>query len=111
MARALSGENEVQVEFVRKDGRKRKIPVWFSVNGRTLELLPMYGLKTKWFEAVERTGRMDIEAKGTRVAATPEISKDAEEVDAVKRRFAAKYGESDVGRYYPTSEVALKITL
>ena len=110
-ARALSGEREVQIEFAKKDGRKRKIPVWFSVSGDTVELLPMYGLKTKWFEDVERTGRMELESRGTRVAASPTISRDAKEVDAIKARFAAKYGEAEVRRYYPTSEVALKITL
>ncbi len=32
-------------------------------------------------------------------------------VDEIKRRFAAKYGEREVERYYPTSEVPLQIGL
>ncbi len=111
LAKGLSGESEVQIEFVRENGQKRKIPVWFTLQGRTLELLPMYGLKTKWFRAVESTGRLGVMGKGTSVSASPEVLRDPKEVGAIKRRFAAKYGEKDVKRYYPTSEVALKILI
>lgn len=97
------------IEFLKKDGRKRKIPIWFTLEGRTLELLPMYGLKTKWFNDVERAKKMDVEVKGDRISATPVVLRETRVVDEVKKRFAAKYGEKDVKRYYPTSEVALKI--
>jgi hypothetical protein len=40
-AEALSGQNEVQISFVRsKSGKARTIPVWFTVEGGRVQLLP-----------------------------------------------------------------------
>jgi hypothetical protein len=69
----------------------------------------MHGLNTMWFQDVERSGRMEVTAKG-RTTSTPfEIVRDVGKVEHVKKRFSLKYGESDVGKYYPTSEVAIEI--
>lgn len=111
LAGPLSGEQEVQIEFVKKEGRRRKIPVWFTLEGRTLELLPMYGLKTKWFQDVERAGKVEVVSKGASVSRSPTIVREKAAVDAIKKRFAAKYGADDVRKYYPTSQVALRIQL
>ncbi len=110
-ASALSGQDEVQIEFAKADGRRRKIPVWFAVEGGDLELLPMLGTKTKWFGDVERNGMLVLSARGQSMAAAPKVLRERDAVERVKRHFAAKYGEDDVKRYYPTSEVALAIKL
>ena len=111
-AEALSGEQEVQITVVRaKDGSRRTLPVWFSVHGSKLELLPMHGLKTRWFMDLERNGEMEVKAKDKSRIATPVIVLDSAAVEATKNRFGLKYGLGDVRKYYPTSEVALEISL
>lgn len=111
-AEALSGENEIQITVIRaKDGSKRTLPVWFSVQGSKLELLPMYGLKTRWFRDVEGSGKIEVEVKDKSQITAPRIIRDPVAVDEIKRRFGQKYGIGEVKKYYPTSEVALEISL
>lgn len=111
-AKSLAGEEEIQITVVRrKDGKKRILPIWFAVDGNTLQLLPMYGLKTRWFRDVEKSGSMEIRAKEEMKRAVPKVVRDQAKVDGVKLRFSRKYGEGEVRRYYPTSEVALEISL
>lgn len=111
-ASALSGEEEVQITVVRsKDGKDRTLPIWFAVEGDRLQLLPMYGLKTLWFRDLEKKGSMTIKAKNESVATTPKVIRDAKTVEEVKVRFSVKYGKDEVKKYYPTSEVALEVSL
>jgi hypothetical protein len=107
--RALEGKDEIQISFVKKSGAKRTLPIWFTFESGTLELLPMYGLKTLWFRGVEAAGSIEVRAGGATYSAAPVIVKDRTEVERVKGLFAKKYGISDVKRYYPTSDVALEI--
>lgn len=108
---ALVGRSEVEVGFVRPDGRNATVPVWFTVYASKLELLPMYGLKTGWFRAVERAGEAEIIAGKVSKKLRPAVLRQGGAVDEVKERFAAKYGEEEVRKYYPTSEVALELEL
>ena len=111
-ARALSGEDEIQVTVVRpKDGSRRSLPVWFSVQGSKLELLPMYGLRTRWFRDLQESGRIEVKVKDRSRTIVPKIILDPAAVDETKRRFGLKYGLGEVAKYYPTSEVALEISL
>jgi hypothetical protein len=108
----LSKEMELDVAYARsKDGRPRVIPVWFTINGGKIELLPMYGVKTKWFIDVEKSGSLELRSKGWKKAARPSAVRNSEAVEGIKRRFSLKYGTEEVKRYYPTSEVALEIQL
>ena len=108
----LSNEMEVYLAFTRSNGgTTRVIPVWFTVNEGRIELLPMYGLKTKWFADVEKSGSLELRAKGWRAEAKPRIVRNQEAVERIKGRFSLKYGREQVKRYYPTSEVALEVQL
>lgn len=108
----LPQEDEVLISFTRSRDRKtRTIPVWFTVNGGKMELLPMYGLKTKWFVDVEKSGAVELKVKDWKKASRPRILRDSKAVGEIKRRFSAKYGGGRVKRYYPTSDVALEISL
>jgi hypothetical protein len=109
---AVPEEEEVLISFVRsKDGKTKTIPVWFTVNGGKLELLPMYGLKTKWFAAIEKAGKIDLRVKEWKKTSKPKILRDSKAIDDIKRRFSVKYGARQVKQYYPTSDVALEISL
>lgn len=105
-------DEEVMISFVRaKDGRARTIPVWFSINQGKMELLPMYGLKTKWLGDVEKSGTIRLSIRDWKKESKPRILKDSKTIDDIKRRFSLKYGEGQVKRYYPTQDVALEIEL
>ena len=105
--KSINGRDEIDIIFAKKDGKRRTIPVWFVVSEGKVELLPMYGLKTKWFRAVEGSGSAEIRAEKNSVPARLRFVREATEVDRVKQRFSEKYGEPDVRRYYPTSEIAV----
>jgi hypothetical protein len=105
-------EEEVQITYSRsKDGKNRTIPVWFTISEGKMELLPMYGLKTKWFADVEKSGKLSLQIKKWSKDSTPKIIREPSAVRSVKLRFSRKYGEGKVRRYYPTSDVALEIQL
>lgn len=102
----------MQITFLKsKNGRKRTIPVWFTVNEGMIELLPMHGFKTKWFIDVEKSGNIELKVKDWKKQSKTTVVRDSAVVNRVKRRFSDKYGESEVKRYYPTSEVALELAL
>jgi len=108
----LSREEEAHITFVKsKDGKKRTIPVWFTVNEEKVELLPMYGLKTKWFIDVEKSGNIELRVKDWKKTSKTTVVRDSVFVNRIKRRFSDKYGENEVKRYYPTTEVALELAL
>ena len=112
IAGKLAQEMEVEVAYVRsKDGKTRVIPVWFTLNAGRIELLPMYGVKTKWFADVEKRESLELRVAGWRKVAKPRIVRDPDMVDDIRGRFSLKYGKGDVNRYYPTSEVALEVQL
>ena len=111
-AEALSRESELKISFVTsEDGKRRKIPIWFAVEGDTLQFLPMYGLKTKWYQDVEKSGKVEIAVKGQKLTVGPKVTRDEARIEHIKGNFAKKYGAGDVKRYYPTSEVAFEIPI
>jgi hypothetical protein len=105
-------DEEVMISFVKsKDGETRTIPVWFTVNEGKMELLPMYGSKTKWLGDVEKSGKIGLSIRDWRKESKPKILKDSKTIDDIRRRFSMKYGEGQVKRYYPNLDVALEIQL
>ncbi len=111
-AKFLYGKEEIRISVVRrKDGKRRTLPIWFAVEGTTLQLLPMYGLNTQWFRDVEKNSTVEIRTGREMKSAVPRIIRDPAAVDRVKQRFSHKYGSGEVRKYYPTSEVALEISL
>jgi len=107
-----AAEEEVQITFVRaKNGKKWSIPVWFTLNTGKMELLPMYGSRTKWLMDVERSGKLSLAVRDWKKDVTPNVVRDRGTVDAIKRRFAVKYGEDQVRRYYPSIDVAVEASV
>jgi len=110
--KAPRDESEVQITYVQsKNGKPRSIPVWFTLNQGKIELLPMYGARTKWFIDVEKSGQLELKVGDWQVKAKPTIIRETKQIDEIKGTFAAKYGLRDVKRYYPKTEVALEIPL
>ena len=108
----ISSEDEVEITYLwSKNGKRRTIPVWFTVHESKLELLPMHGLRTKWFVDVQKSRRLELAVKDWKKEACPVIIRDIKTIEGIKHRFAAKYGEGDVKRYYPAQDVALEVAI
>jgi deazaflavin-dependent oxidoreductase (nitroreductase family) len=104
----LSRSREINLSVTgRKSGRTISIPVWFVLEGDKLYLLPVQGSDTQWYKNVLKNPIIRINARGTEdeVKAVPVT--DAKQVLSVVGKFRAKYGASDVKKYYSKFDVAV----
>ena len=100
----------------RKSGRDISRPVWFVHEGNTLYLLPVQGSDTNWYKnfladstlkisvSNNRSGGEELSARGQPITASSKVN------DVVSK-FKSKYGEGDVKKYYPKTDVAVEIPL
>ena len=104
----LSRSSEVTISVTgRKSGRTISIPVWFVLEGDTLNLLPVQGSGTQWYKNVLKNPSIRIKA-GTEEAEFKAVPfTDTKQVSSVVEKFRAKYGASDVKKYYSKFDVAV----
>ena len=95
----------------RKSGRDIPRPVWFVHEGNALYLLPVQGTDTKWYKnfLVDPTLKISVNRAETTVRG--KAITDSSRVDNVVRKFKSKYGEGDVKKYYPKTDVAVQVPL
>jgi deazaflavin-dependent oxidoreductase (nitroreductase family) len=91
----------------RKSGRAISQPVWFVLDDDKLYLLPVRGSDTQWYKNVFKNPSIRVEARGAEgeFQAIPII--DPKQVSSVVEKFRAKYGASDVKKYYSSFDVAV----
>ena len=96
----------------RKSGRDIPRPVWFVYEGNSLYLLPVQGLDTHWYKnlLVEPTLKISVSG-GEEIPARGEPITDSNRVDDIVKKFKSKYGEGDVKKYYPKTDVAVEVPL
>jgi hypothetical protein len=95
----------------RKSGRDIRRPVWFVHEGNTLYLLPVQGSDTNWYKnlLVERT--LKIYVNGAEISESGKSITDSNSIDDIVKKFRSKYGEQDVKKYYPKTDVAVVVSL
>ena len=104
----LSRLNEITITVTgRKSGRAISIPVWFALEDDKLYLLPVQGSDTQWYKNVLKNPRIRIDARGAEAEFQAIPITDAKQVSSVVEKFRAKYGSSDVKKYYSKFEVAV----
>ena len=104
----LSRLNEITITVTgRKSGRSISIPVWFVLEDGKLYLLPVSGSDTQWHKNVLKNPSIRIEAGGETAELTVVPVTDPKQVASVVEKFRAKYGASDVKKYYSKFEVAV----
>ena len=104
----LSRFREIEISVTgRNSGRTISIPVWFVLEGEKLYLLPVQGSDTQWYKNVLKNPSIRIDARGaeTKLQAVPIT--DTKGVSSVVEKFRAKYGASDVKKYYAKFDVAV----
>jgi deazaflavin-dependent oxidoreductase (nitroreductase family) len=104
----LSRSRQITVTVTgRKSGRAISNPVWFVFEDDKLYLLPVRGADTQWYQNVLKYPSIRIGAKGEEAAANVVPVIDTKQVSSVVEKFRAKYGASDVKKYYSNFDVAV----
>jgi len=104
----LSRAREVNISVTgRKSGRTISIPVWFVFEDDKLYLLPVQGSETQWYKNVLKTRSIRIDVRGAEAEVKVVLVTDTAQVSSVVDKFRAKYGASDVKKYYSRFDVAV----
>jgi len=104
----LSRSREINITVTgRKSGRAISIPVWFVSEDNKLYLLPVSGSDTQWYKNVQKNPSIQIAAGNTKAERKVAAITDPKQVASVVEKFRAKYGPSDVKKYYSKFDVAL----
>ena len=104
----LSRSREINITVTgRKSGRTISIPVWFVSEDNKLYLLPVGGSDTQWYKNVLKNPSIQIEARDAKAERKVAPVKDPKRVASVVEKFRAKYGASDVKKYYSKFDVAV----
>ena len=108
----LSRLNEITITVTgRKSGRAVSIPVWFNLEDGKLYLLPVNGSDTQWYKNVLKNPSVRIDAGGDAAELRAVPVTDPKQVASVVEKFRAKYGASDVKKYYSKFDVAVLTNL
>jgi deazaflavin-dependent oxidoreductase (nitroreductase family) len=104
----LSRYREITITVTgRKSGRNILVPIWFVWDDGKLYLLPVKGSDTQWYNNVLKNPSIRIDARGAEAALRAVPVSDAGQVSSVIEMFRAKYGTSDVKKYYSKFDVAV----
>ncbi len=104
----LSKVREITITVTgRKSGRTISIPVWFVLEGDKLYLLPVSGSDTQWYKNVLKNPSIRIDAGGEKAELRAAPVTDPKQVPSIAEKFRAKYGASDVKKYYSKFDVAV----
>jgi deazaflavin-dependent oxidoreductase (nitroreductase family) len=104
----LSRYREINITVTgRKSGRTISIPVWFVLGEDKLYLLPVNGSDTQWYKNVLKNPSIRIDVRGAAAESRIVPVTDATQVSSVVEKFRAKYGASDVKKYYSKLDVAV----
>jgi deazaflavin-dependent oxidoreductase (nitroreductase family) len=104
----LSRSREINITVTgRKSGRAISIPVWFVSENNKLYLLPVSGSDTQWYKNVQKNPSIQIEAGSTKADRKVAPITDPKQVASVVEKFRAKYGPSDVKKYYSKLDVVV----
>ena len=103
----LSRSREINITVTgRKSGRAISLPVWFVLEDGKLYLLPVTGSDTQWYKNVLKNPSIRIETGGEKAELRAVPVTDPKQVASVVEKFRAKYGASDVKKYYSKVDVA-----
>src|SRR6266850_8401383 len=104
----LTRYRQIKISMIgRKSGRTISIPVWFVLEGEKVYLLPVQGSDTQWYKNVLKNPSIRIDARDAEAKLKAVPITDAAQVSSVVEKFRAKYGASDVKKYYSKFDVAV----
>jgi hypothetical protein len=95
----------------RKTGNESSRPVWFTEEGERIYLLPVGGSGSNWYRNLVQTPRIELAVDEASTVAEATPITDFTAVNHVVETFRGKYGDSEVERYYPHQDVAVRVSL
>src|SRR4029077_9619188 len=108
----LAKHREINISVTgRKSERTISNPVWFVSEDGKLYLLPVQGSDTQWYKNVKEKPSIHIDVCGIVAESQAVLITDAKQVASVVEKFRAKYGQSDVKKYYSKFDVAVLVQL
>jgi deazaflavin-dependent oxidoreductase (nitroreductase family) len=110
--KALQTTDEIRLTVIgRKSGRKISRPVWFVHEGDTVYLLPVTGSDSRWYKNVLENPTVTLNAKRTTFTGKARPITDSTKVREIVEKFRAKYGASEVKKYYSKFDAAVEVPL
>ena len=108
----LQNAREIDITVTgRTSGRSITNPIWFTLDGDKLYLIPVKGLDTEWYKNLRKTPTIRLTARGGKtLTASARILTDQAQLDRVLEKFRDKYGRN-VKSYYPKYDVAVEVPL
>ena len=96
----------------RRTGNTRSFPIWFAMEGDTIQILPAFGTRTQWLKDVEVDDRVVIAFGDHQIQGNAQSHYSHEKVAEVRRRLEKKYGERVIARAgYTGLDAAVTISL
>lgn len=109
---ALNSTVEVELTVKgRRSGQSSTRSLWFVLERETIYLLPMYGIKTKWYQDLLANPEIVLSAKGKKITAQAKPIQEGAKVAEVVDRFRQKHGADEIKKYYVKLETAVAATL
>jgi deazaflavin-dependent oxidoreductase (nitroreductase family) len=107
----LQHDNLIQITVTgRSSGRSHSFPIWFTLDGNTLYLIPVRGSDTEWYKNVRKRPAIQLSARGKTLTANARLITDQIQLDQILEKFRDKYGRN-VKSYYPKYDVAVEVPL
>ena len=104
--------NEIELTVIgRNSGKSLPRPVWFTIRGKDMLLMPVQGNDTEWYKNVLRNPRVTITSAQHTLKGKVQTITQKSQVDDVIALFEKKYGESDIKKYHPKRNVAASVPL
>jgi len=108
---ALQGSNELDITVTgRTSGRSLTYPVWFTLDGDKLYLIPVKGSDTDWYKNLRKAPTILLEVRGKTFTPSARFLTDEAQLSKVFEKFRDKYGRN-VKSYYPKLDVAVEVPL
>ena len=108
----LARDREINISVIgRKSGREVSRPVWFVLEGDKLDLLPVQGSDTQWYQNLLRNAWIQVSTRSTEGEFQAASITDPKLVSSVVEKFRDKYGARDVKKYYSKFDVAVVVDL
>ncbi|MFB2597029.1 DUF2255 family protein [Herbiconiux sp. P17] len=86
------GETDtIRIVSETRDGREIETPIWGVVVDGVPYIRNGYGVKSKWYARVRRSGRLAFADGSARYPAAVELVDDAAELDRVDAAYTVKY--------------------
>lgn len=104
----LTRYRQINIAVVgRKSGKTIPITVWFVAEGERLYLLPVVGSDTQWYRNLLHNPHIDIDVRGCKAKLLMSRVTEPKVVREVVKKFCAKYGKSDIKKYYANTDAAV----